>query len=490
MMVGVLAPRRRPLGSTATLLLAAITILSLQPQSWISSADPSPGAIGAPFSRSDSAWRRRQRREERCRNANSGGRTKADGHDCAVRRPRSNAAAAVATEGILATKASIVSARLVPRGGASPPTSRRVGSGDGTLGPDAVVASSNLLAPMWRSAASLARESVGPALRDPRGRIVEPMGRFLGERAAEARERRRDAGGRNEGAGGTTTTALAGAAFGMGRAAKMTLAAFLVAEALGRAGVFSDEDEDEKFCRDDPTATSQRQSTPFDEFDVGAGIQRGRGSFRGARDCMGDWWEQARSPGGILYGGTWGDRFVMNRAFRHDVVRPLSEAYASLRDRHKFAIGAAAGLTYSPSLFALGGRVIAAAKWAAAVYVLAEVANAMGRGRTRRGPRSARVSDIIDTSKLRKFAREFELDDQMDDAIRAANRGLRGVAGKAARDGFDILEDLLDDVRKHVRRAARRPGQAVDEALIFLDDNREAMSGMVLGGMLAHFLAV
>lgn len=319
---------------------------------------------------------------------------------------------------------------------------------------------------MWRSAAALARTHVEPVLRDPSGKLLEPVGRFLGEKASEARVAERRTG---EG------TALAGAALGMRRAAKMTLAALLLAEALGYAGFFAG-DEDRQW-----------NESMLGEYEDGSGIRRVRRTFR---RYLEDWWDQARSPGGILFGGTWGtwgDRFIVGQAFRQDVVRPLREAYESLYDKHKFALGVTAGLTYSPSLFALGGKAATVVKWTAAVYVLAEVANAMGRGR-RRSSRPARVSDLVDTSKLRKFAREFNLDDEIDDAIRAANRGLRDMAGSAVRDGFDILEDTLEELRMTVRRAVRRPTRAVDGLVIWVDENREAATGAVLGSVLGHLL--
>jgi hypothetical protein len=182
------------------------------------------------------------------------------------------------------------------------------------------------LAPIFSQVSKVVKTHVEPILKDPNGRILQPLQDFAKQKGEESKQRR---------AHYQTKPSEAMVGFALLsplRIVRLTVTALIIAETLDYLGIF-----------EDPKAAKRRVVKVLKQANV---------------PSVQNWWKGARLEGGMLHPKTW----TNPSAFKRKV--------AMWQPKHQFALGAGVGLVFSHSVWSVAEHAL---KFGVVVYILSEV---------------------------------------------------------------------------------------------------------------------
>jgi hypothetical protein len=208
---------------------------------------------------------------------------------------------------------------------------------------------------IFTTVSKMLTDQVEPILKDPQGRLFEPLQDFCKTKARQAKERQAYYRSYPQ-------EALSLAILSPFRIVRLSVAAFVIAEVMDYLGVL-----------EDPQAAKERIIKAFQDANIHANIQK----------TTSNWWNNARRDGGILNAKTWSSPTA------------LQQTIATWQPKHQFAVGTAVGLVFSQFVWSVAHQL---GKSAVVMYVLSEanyfVAQQYGKSLTDRCKENVLVQKI------------------------------------------------------------------------------------------------
>lgn len=262
----------------------------------------------------------------------------------------------------------------------APPPTLAVRGGGGDIFSD--------LAPLFAQVTRVVQTHVEPILKDPNGRILQPLREFAKQRAEETK--RRQARYRSN-----PPQALGFAVLSPTRIVRMGVTAMILAELLDYLGAL-----------DDPRAAKKRVVNAFKTNANVPTLQR----------RTQNWWKGARRRGGLLHVQTWSS------------TSSVTNHLATWQPKHQFAIGAGGGLMLTHLFWCVAHHAL---KTGVVIYTLSEL-NALIKQQSGQS-----VSERFGTTKFGAKV-EIGLED------------VRGAVRSAAKDPAHLVETIPNLVGRYV----------------------------------------